>query len=195
VITPEQHHGVLVRLGPAHRVFEGALVAALRDRGFLADAAGDRFEVPLHRATVLAEGLLDRGPGRPGVSPGTILLVARDDRAAHRAARSAGAVGCLPLRASLDQLAQAVSLVLAGDVSVLEPSAPDSDVAPLTSREIDVLQLMAAGHDNAAIAEHLEISPHTARTHVQRILAKFEVRSRFSAVSVARGQGLLRTGS
>ena len=51
----------------------------------------------------------------------------------------------------------------------------------LTDREIEVARLLAAGRRNSAIADELEISPHTARHHTQRVLAKLGVHSRAEA--------------
>jgi predicted ATPase/DNA-binding CsgD family transcriptional regulator len=61
----------------------------------------------------------------------------------------------------------------------------------LTSREYDVLQLIAQGMTNDEIAEVLFISAGTARTHVSNILAKLEVRSRTEAVSLAHRHRLV----
>jgi DNA-binding NarL/FixJ family response regulator len=51
----------------------------------------------------------------------------------------------------------------------------------LTSREAQVAILLIQGQGNSAIAEQLKISPHTARHHTQRVLAKLGVHSRAAA--------------
>jgi len=51
----------------------------------------------------------------------------------------------------------------------------------LTSREAQVASLLIHGQSNSAIAKELRISPHTARHHTQRILAKLGVHSRAAA--------------
>lgn len=56
----------------------------------------------------------------------------------------------------------------------------------LTRREREVLALLAQGADKDMIAERLVISPETARTHVQNILAKLDVHSRLEAAAFAR---------
>ena len=61
----------------------------------------------------------------------------------------------------------------------------------LTSREVEVLQLVAQGRSNRQIAELLYISAKTVSVHVSNILAKLEAGSRTEAVAVARRRGLL----
>ena len=79
-----------------------------------------------------------------------------------------------------------------------DPAARDA-VAPrsldavdeLTSREIEVLRLLATGLANREIAERLHVSVGTIKTHVHRILAKLDVGNRTQAVHHARAAGLL----
>jgi two-component system response regulator FixJ len=61
----------------------------------------------------------------------------------------------------------------------------DGRLGSLTPREREVLDLMAHGLGQDEIATKLVISPNTVATHIQRVLAKLEVRSRAQAVSVA----------
>jgi DNA-binding CsgD family transcriptional regulator len=53
----------------------------------------------------------------------------------------------------------------------------------LTPREAEVADLLARGLSNAAVARRLDISPHTARHHTQRVLAKLGVHSRAEATA------------
>ena len=62
---------------------------------------------------------------------------------------------------------------------------------PLSPRELEVLRLLAAGHDNAAIAERLIVAVSTVKSHVSHILGKLGARSRLEAVLAARRLGLL----
>ena len=62
----------------------------------------------------------------------------------------------------------------------------------MTPRELDVLARMAAGLANRAIAAELGIEYTTVRGHVQAILEKLGVRSRFAAVARAYQSGLVR---
>ena len=63
-----------------------------------------------------------------------------------------------------------------------EPRASTPLVAPLSSRELDVLRLLASDLDGPAIARHLHVSLATVRTHTQHIYAKLGVNSRRAAV-------------
>lgn len=74
----------------------------------------------------------------------------------------------------------------------LRANGPDvlpPDVAKLTRREREVLDLLARGLDNAALAKELFLSPKTVRNHVSRIFAKLGVRHRAEAVVKARELG------
>jgi DNA-binding NarL/FixJ family response regulator len=61
----------------------------------------------------------------------------------------------------------------------------------LTSRELQVLNLLAEGRSQSEIAKELVISPKTVGTHLERILGKLGVHSRAQAVAVAYREGLL----
>jgi two-component system, NarL family, nitrate/nitrite response regulator NarL len=61
----------------------------------------------------------------------------------------------------------------------------------LTTREREVLRLIADGHTNGSVGEHLYLSPETVKTHVRRIYKKLGVSDRASAVRVALVEGLI----
>jgi DNA-binding NarL/FixJ family response regulator len=72
------------------------------------------------------------------------------------------------------------------------PHSPNGGAGSrLTPREQEILELLAAGLDQRAIAERLVISPKTVATHIQRILGKLGVRSRAQAVAYAHRHGLV----
>jgi DNA-binding NarL/FixJ family response regulator len=69
-------------------------------------------------------------------------------------------------------------------------SEADAASEALTSREREVLKLLARGLTQAQIAEELFISPKTVGGHIQRVLEKLGVHSRAQAVALAHEQGL-----
>ena len=80
---------------------------------------------------------------------------------------------------------------LAGDrPSTLKPV--DELVEPLTPREIEVLNELANGLTNKAIAQNLNISEHTVKFHISTILFKLDVASRTEAVTVGIRSGLVK---
>ena len=69
------------------------------------------------------------------------------------------------------------------------PAGPPSRLDILTARENEVLELLARGLDNEAIAKQLGSSPKTVRNQVSTIFSKLEVKSRAQAVALARDVG------
>jgi DNA-binding NarL/FixJ family response regulator len=67
--------------------------------------------------------------------------------------------------------------------------------AELTQREREVLELIARGLDNAAIANQLSVSPKTVRNHINGIFDKLNIPNRAQAIVRAREAGMgMRTG-
>ncbi|MEU9703235.1 response regulator transcription factor [Streptomyces sp. NPDC047981] len=127
----------------------------------------------------------------------------------------AGASGFLGKGAEPDELLNAIRIAAAGE-ALLSPVAtkgliakflaqggssdPDGDETPgysqrlaaLTTREREVLVLVAGGHSNDEIAERLDVSPLTVKTHVNRTMAKLGARDRAQLVVTAYESGLVR---
>ena len=80
--------------------------------------------------------------------------------------------------------------VLIPPAAPIPASSQPQPTQDLTPRETQVLRCLAAGIGRAEIAKHLFMSPHTARTHLQRILAKLDVHSALAAMAQARALGL-----
>jgi len=76
---------------------------------------------------------------------------------------------------------------------LLQPATPDADTGmePLTSRENEVLQGLAQGLTNKAIALQLGITDHTVKFHVNAIMGKLGAQSRTEAVVLATRVGLI----
>jgi DNA-binding NarL/FixJ family response regulator len=66
----------------------------------------------------------------------------------------------------------------------------DDDLAELSVREREVLELIAAGYDNTEIAHKLVISPKTVRNHITNIFSKLQVVNRAQAIRRARSEGM-----
>jgi DNA-binding CsgD family transcriptional regulator len=61
----------------------------------------------------------------------------------------------------------------------------------ISPREVEVLDLLAAGHSNKVIARQLDISPNTVKTHLARLFEKLEAQSRTQAIARARALDLV----
>ncbi|NKF33464.1 response regulator transcription factor, partial [Pseudomonas sp. BGM005] len=62
----------------------------------------------------------------------------------------------------------------------------------LSNREIEVLELVAAGRSNSEVAHALFVSETTVKSHLAHIFSKLDVSSRTAAVSAARQKGIIR---
>ncbi|WP_327694350.1 MULTISPECIES: response regulator transcription factor [unclassified Streptomyces] len=125
----------------------------------------------------------------------------------------AGASGFLGKGSEPDELLNAIR-VAAGGEALLSPAATKGLIAQflaqgdvlddgrdparaerldaLTGREREVLVQVAGGHSNDEIAERLEVSPLTVKTHVNRAMAKLGARDRAQLVVIAYESGLVR---
>jgi DNA-binding NarL/FixJ family response regulator len=74
---------------------------------------------------------------------------------------------------------------------MLAPRTAPRPAGGLTTREVQVLRLVAAGKSNRAIAAELAISEHTVARHLQNIFAKLDVPSRSAATAFAFEHGLV----
>jgi len=164
-------------------------------------------------------GLLDvRMPGRGGIEvlqdiaaweapPPCLLLTTFDDREALLQGLRAGARGYLRKDVSLETLTRAIRVLHEGGTfyqpSITEkllrgtrgrPShlpAPPALLEPLTTRETEVMRLVAGGCSNREIAEALGAAEATVKVHVSSILSKLGVRDRVQAVLRALDAGLV----
>lgn len=115
-------------------------------------------------------------------------------------ALEAGAHGFLLKRAGADQLVHAVRTVASAEGLLFPESirdlvrqipGPDRSLPELTSREEEVLRLLARGHNNAEIAGELFLGQETVKSHVRSLLTKLGVRDRTQAVVAAFRSGFV----
>jgi two-component system NarL family response regulator len=126
-----------------------------------------------------------------------IILVSINETAedVHRALE-AGACGYMPKSCEKDAIVRAIRAVAAGE-RYLPPHlarklAERNLHATLSSREVEVLRLIARGKANKEIADELGLSIPTVKTHITHILTKLDAPDRTRAVTIAMERGLLR---
>jgi len=155
---------------------------------------------------VLLDRRLPDGDGLtalPGLVAGgrrVLVLTAEADAATVQAAISAGAHGVLLKDAGIDRLTDAIRTVAKGG-SILAPelaarlvermAGRGPSIPPLTTREAEVLALLAEGASTEEMATRLYLSTNTIRNHVQRLLTKLGAHSKVEALAIARRHGLL----
>jgi DNA-binding NarL/FixJ family response regulator len=134
-----------------------------------------------------------------------VLTMYEDDGSVFSAMR-AGARGYLLKGADHTEIVRAVAAVAGGEAifgaavaeRILEffaaprPRIPEAVFPQLTTREREVLDLIAAGRSNAELAATLVLSPKTVRNHVSNVFAKLQVADRAQAIVLAREAGLGR---
>jgi DNA-binding NarL/FixJ family response regulator len=141
-----------------------------------------------------------------GTNPGLGILVLTmvDDDESVFAAMRAGARGYLLKGAGPDEVLRAVRAVASGTAvfgpsiarrlidyfGAVRPQLPDAAFPELTEREREILDLVAAGERNSAIATRLFLSPKTVRNHVSNIFSKLQVADRSQAIVRAREAGM-----
>jgi DNA-binding NarL/FixJ family response regulator len=138
-----------------------------------------------------------------GPAPKVLVLTTfENDEYVYEALR-AGAAGFLLKRAPTEEIVHAVRTVARSE-ALLFPAAIRRlaaaygtadrrlERANLTTREQEVLRLMAAGRSNAEVAAELFVSVETVKTHVAGLLAKLGVRDRTQAVIAAYESGFVR---
>lgn len=189
----------LLQANPGLRVVEESAPGA---RTMAADSPAD---VLLVEALSLADGGARAALDWAGAGGPAVLLVRNSTPEAVAAALRAGVKAVLGSGRTGPEIIAAVEAAAAGLV-VLDPSgietllrspgpgsSPGAETLaePLTPREIEVLQLLAAGLGNKEIASRLAISEHTAKFHVAAIMGKLGASSRTEAVTMGIRHGLI----
>jgi two-component system response regulator DevR len=127
-----------------------------------------------------------------------ILYTGYADQPLLLEALDAGANGFVRKEAPVEDLLAAIRCVAAGE-SYVDPVLGAAlvrrgtlDRLPeLTSRERNILRLLADGLSNEAIGQQLVISPHTVRTHITKAMRKLDADTRTQAVALAIRQSLI----
>ena len=191
------------------------LSALLQDRGYIVLAQVDGVELQ-RDIDRLAPDLLVVDLGWDGETmrqrliqidrdlPVLALIAADDDEALSPLLQELRLLPqfALLLRDSEPDSVVAALVALEGGLTVIDPrlsgllraSVPDQhspSLNPLTARELEVLQLLARGLTNRAIALELGITQHTIKFHVNAIMSKLEVQSRTEAVVRATQLGMI----
>jgi NarL family two-component system response regulator YdfI len=210
---------IRVLIVAASAVSRAGLRSMLADAGFETIgsaqdlASADEVLLESEPDVILVEGLHDNEEnGRRGLAllgditgQAAVVVLADQPEQAHIAQwfRS-GVRAVLPREISTEQLQAALQAVAAGlivahpaDVNSLVPTPTSSSTEiaplaePLTNREREVLQMLAAGLGNKEIAARLSISDHTAKFHVASILGKLAASTRTEAVAIGIRHGLI----
>lgn len=146
-------------------------------------------------AMQLAQAMARKSQGAPAGA--RILVLTPNDREADiRRALEAGVYGYLLVGGALDELVDAITAVARGtrymSLSVAQRMADSLTRVALTSREIEVLRLVASGEPNKAIARQLRIELGTVKSHVGAIMTKLGASSRTHAARIAASRGLVQ---
>jgi DNA-binding NarL/FixJ family response regulator len=202
-----------------HTMFREGLVSLLRAAGFSAQVDERREGSPdvtrrqqppdvrillaedVGDTGMLFECLAQSGPGK------TLVLYGPDDTAVQARAIELGARGVLDMNQGRDVLLKAVDRIHAGEMWLdraqmvhvvasltrrrTERTPEQLRIESLTTREREIVGLVAEGLTNADIAERLGISEATARNHLTSILDKLEFKNRFQLAVYALRRGLV----
>jgi DNA-binding NarL/FixJ family response regulator len=135
-----------------------------------------------------------------------VILTMHDNRAYYLQFAKAGAAGCILKHSMGRELVKAIEAAARGE-SYLPPSIAATLLAdyrrlasqpvlgpnnPLTAREREILQLVAEGHTNRAIADLLVVSIKTVQAHRANIMEKLDAHDRVDLVRYAVSTGLVR---
>ncbi|WP_027341179.1 response regulator [Hamadaea tsunoensis] len=192
-----------------HPIMRSGLRSVLGTAFEVIEAASGEAAVPLASDVDVVLMDLQLGPGIDGAEatrriralpdpPAVLVLTTYDSEADILSAIAAGALGYLLKDAEPAELVAAVRAAAAGE-TVLAPAVATRLVGrvrrpaqTLTARETEILQQVAAGRTNQAIAKLLFISEATVKSHLVQVFAKLDVDNRTAATVEGRRRGLIR---
>ena len=185
----------------------GALIATQPDMQLIAEASTGREAVQLHREFHPDVTLMDlQMPDMSGLdailaikgetpSARIIVLTTYSGDVLAQRALKAGAQAYVLKSLVRTEILNTIRIVYGGEMQVqadvAEEIAKHTADAALTTRELQVLQLVAAGCANKVISGRLEINEETTKTHIKNILAKLGARDRTHAVSLGLKRGII----
>ena len=219
--TPEDAVSPRVLLVDDHDLFRTGLRNLLEEQGILIVGEADTGTEALKKIREVAPDVVVMDLNMPGISgveatrqiamiaPLTrvLVLTISDQDADVMDAILAGACGYLLKDASMTDLIGGIRAAAAGEslvspaiaAKVLQrlratggaPHEAELIRSELSDREIQVLKLIANGHDNAQIAAELHISPKTVKNHISNILMKLQIDNRIQAAVYAVRSGIV----
>ena len=198
-----------------HAALSHALELLLAREGFsISGVAGDAGQgYGLVRVARPDVAIIDIGlPGETGVELtrrllgedpelGVLLYTGTEDLDLLREALDCGARGFAFKAGAPEELRSAIRAVAAGATyvdprvrSTILSRSTTERVGMLSAREREVLDQLAQGRTGQAIAQRLNLSPETVRTHVRNAMEKLEAQTRVHAIAIALRQGEIELG-
>lgn len=208
VLLVDDHPVVRAGLRAMLTEFDGITIAAEAADGSAAIKELERLQILGEPVDVVLMDL-QMGAGMDGVSatarirsggnaPSVLILTTYDTDADIMAAVEAGASGYMLKDAPPEQIHQAVLAAAAGQTALTPRVAAllmdrISNPAPaVTPREVQLLELLATGLSNRAIAKQMFISEATVKTHLVHIYGKLGVDNRTAAIAAATQRRIIR---
>jgi DNA-binding NarL/FixJ family response regulator len=193
VVRSLQEHDDIVVVGTAGSVEESVAAARMHKP----DVVLMDYELPDGTGVDAAERIKTELPETK-----VVMVTSYTDETVLVRAIEAGCSGYVTKHKVIEEVVSAVRAAAAGEALIspamlarllpkLRPTKRGVG-ADLTSREIEVLTLLAEGLANQSIADKLVISVHTVRHHVQNIITKLQAHSKLEAVATAAREGIIR---
>jgi DNA-binding NarL/FixJ family response regulator len=211
--APESKAAVRVLIVDDHPIVRAGLASLLRRQIGLKLAgsahSGEEAMEILKRSSVDVMLLDLRMPSINGIDllnllkthehqPKAIILSSYEYEEEIYQAVKAGARGYLSKNAPREEIVAAIETVVAGGTffpeRVVKWMGEREARSSLSTREIEILEMVARGLTNKEIAGVLQISHYTVRNHMNHISAKLQVADRTEAATVAMRQGIIGTG-